>query len=513
MTTAPIEHSTKMAVEERRKLIRSFGRLDMLLFLVCAIVGLDTLGQVAGYGAQTFTWVVVLGVFFLLPYGLVMAELGTAFPQEGGQYEWMKLAWGRLAAGMGAVLYWVSNPLWVGGSLAFISTEAWSTYIHPIGSQTFGDYLFKLAFIWATVFVAIIALRNGKWIPNLGAIVRIAVLGLFSATVVIYAIEHGVHGYGVHDFRPSSAVFIGLVPLLLFNYVGFELQSGAAEEMVSPQRDVPVAVARGGLIAILCYAIPIFGIVAVLPTAQVTGIAGFLDAVNTTFTVYGSAHHFMIQVMAIMFIFALGTGGAAWIIGSDRVLAVAGYDGGFAGWFGVFNSRLGTPVRVNVLSGVVATAFMVAAQLLNSGSNANTFVVVLYMATSTGLLSYVLIFPALIRLRYSHGDVRRPYRVPFGTAGVWISGGLTLAWIILGSWIAVFPDTIENLVGAGYNFENYWGISRIRFETFTLGTLAVIALIGIVGYIAGADVRRAQVDLPLDQAGAASSPAAGVVPS
>jgi amino acid transporter len=139
--------------------------------------------------------------------------------------------------------------------------------------------------------------------------------------------------------------------------------------------------------------------------------------------------------------------------------------------------------------------------------------VVLYMATSTGLLSYVLIFPALIRLRYSHGDVRRPYRVPFGTAGVWISGGLTLAWIILGSWIAVFPDTIENLVGAGYNFENYWGISRIRFETFTLGTLAVIALIGIVGYIAGADVRRAQVDLPLDQAGAASSPAAGVVPS
>jgi hypothetical protein len=96
---------------------------------------------------------------------------------------------------------------------------------------------------------------------------------------------------------------------------------------------------------------------------------------------------------------------------------------------------------------------------------------------------------------------------------VWISGGLTLAWIILGSWIAVFPDTIENLVGAGYNFENYWGISRIRFETFTLGTLAVIALIGIVGYIAGADVRRAQVDLPLDQAGAASSPAAGVVPS
>ena len=82
------------------------------------------------------------------------------------------------------------------------------------------------------------------------------------------------------------------------------------------------------------------------------------------------------------------------------------------------------------------------------------------MATSTGLLSYILIFPALIKLRYSHGDVARPYRIPFGMAGVWICGGLTLGWIILGSWIAVFPDTIENLVGAGYNFQDYWGISR-----------------------------------------------------
>ncbi len=509
MTTEPVDHTTKMAVEERGKLIRSFGRLDMLLFLVCAIVGLDTLGQVAGFGAQTFTWVVVLGILFLLPYGLVMAELGTAFPQEGGQYEWMKLSWGRFTAGMGAVLYWISNPLWVGGSLAFISTEAWSAYIHPVGSQTIGDYLFKMAFIWVTVFVAIIALQRGKWIPNLGAIVRIGVLGLFSVTVVIYAIEHGVHGYGVNDFRPSTAVFIGLVPLLLFNYVGFELQSGAAEEMVDPQRDVPVAVARGGVIAILCYLIPIFGIVAVLPTNQVTGIAGFLDAVDTTFTVYGSAHHILIQLMTLMFIFALATGGAAWIIGSDRVLAVAGYDGAFAGYFGVFHDRLGTPVRVNVLSGIVATVFMIAAQLLNSGSNANTFVVVLYMATSTGLLSYILIFPALIKLRYSHGDVDRPYRIPFGMAGVWICGGLTLGWIILGSWIAVFPDTLENLVGAGYNFQDYWGISRMRFEVFTLGTLVVIAVIGIVGYIAGADVRRARVDVPLDQA--AGTPSAGAL--
>ncbi len=67
----------------------------------CAIVGLDTLGQVSSYGAQTFTWVIILAVAFLFPYALVIAELGSAFTQEGGPYEWMKLAWGRLVAGSG----------------------------------------------------------------------------------------------------------------------------------------------------------------------------------------------------------------------------------------------------------------------------------------------------------------------------------------------------------------------------------------------------------------------------
>src|SRR4029079_10432112 len=82
----------------------------------CALVGLDTLGQVSSYGAETFTWLIFIAIFFLLPYALAMAELGTAFTQEGGPYEWMKLSWGRLTAGIGAVLYWVTNPFWVGGS-------------------------------------------------------------------------------------------------------------------------------------------------------------------------------------------------------------------------------------------------------------------------------------------------------------------------------------------------------------------------------------------------------------
>jgi glutamate:GABA antiporter len=506
--SAGVEHTTAMALAEKAKLIKSMRRFDLIFFLVCALVGLDTLGQVSSYGAQTFTWLLVLGVVYLFPYGLIMAELGTTFTQEGGPYEWMKLAWGRFWAGIGAVLYWVTNPLWVGGSLAFIATQAWSSNIHEIGVRSVGDYVFKFIFIWFSITVAIVSLRYGKWIPNIGAFVRVGVLAFFSITVLIYAIEHGVHGYGAGDFSPTGAVFIGLVPLLIFNYVAFELQNGAAEEMHDVHRDVPVTVAASGIVGILAYGIPIFGILAVLPTSKISGIGGFMDAVHSTFSVYGGAQDFLTNVMALGFIFALLTSGAVWMIGSDRIQAAAAYDGAFLGWFGAFNSRFGTPVRVNVMSGVASTIFMIAAQQFGAGGSSpnETFVVVLYISISTTLLSYILIYPTVIKLRKSHPFVHRPYVVPGGNAGLWIATGLSTFFVALGSWVAVFPDTVEYLFGADYNFAESWGVSRLRFEVFTLGTLAVIVAFAVVMYVLGAPVRRRAVDVPLE---AGLEPAAG----
>ena len=130
------ERTTALALHEKAKLVKSLRRFDMVFFTLCAFVGLDTLGSVASHGPEGFFWLVILAVVFVAPYMLLIAEIGSAFTQEGGPYEWMKLAWGRLAGGIGAVLYWVTNPLWVGGSLAFISTDAWRGQIFGIGQTS-----------------------------------------------------------------------------------------------------------------------------------------------------------------------------------------------------------------------------------------------------------------------------------------------------------------------------------------------------------------------------------------
>src|SRR5215213_2528865 len=100
-----VEETTELALQEKAKLIKSLSRLDMVGFTVCAFVGLDTLGTVAANGAQGFTWLVVLALLFVVPYALLMCEVGSAFRQEGGPYVWVKMAFGRRQAAIAAVLY------------------------------------------------------------------------------------------------------------------------------------------------------------------------------------------------------------------------------------------------------------------------------------------------------------------------------------------------------------------------------------------------------------------------
>jgi amino acid transporter len=276
------------------------------------------------------------------------------------------------------------------------------------------------------------------------------------------------------------------------------LQNGAAEEMENPQRDVPLSVVRSGIAGVLLYAIPVLGILLVLPAKAVTGIGGFLDAVSTVFSVYGSAKGTLLDLMTLCFVGTLLTSGAVWMIGSDRILAVAAADGAFHPYFGIFNRRFGTPVRVNILSGVVASIFTVVALAAFKGGTDSKFVVVLTIAISTTLISYLWIFPAAARLRTLHGNVHRPYRVPGGRNGLRAAVTLITFWVAIGSWVAVFPGVLEKLFGLSYDFKGTWGVSRATFEILTLGTLAAILVIALVGYAFGRDVRAREVDVPLD---------------
>jgi amino acid transporter len=485
------------AAAEKSKLRKHFGRADVLFFLVCTLVGVDTLGAVARTGPEGFTWTIFLAVFFFVPYALVIAELGSAFAEEGGTYLWTRLAFGRFVAAVSAVLYWVSNPIWMGGSLTITAVATYNAFFGHLGP--IAQIAFSTVFIWLGVWAAILSLRVGKWVPTLGAWARIALLAFFTLSVLLYALHHGVHVPRLSQFAPSYTLFIALVPVLFFNFVGFELPSAAGDEIKNPQRDVPFAVLRSAVMAIALYGVPILSIILVLPAERITGLSGFIDAMKCVFTVYGgrvTAHGAELagpglvlgKIAAGMFILVLLSSGTSWIMGADRSQAVAGYDGAGPRIIGRFSKRYGTPIVVNFLTGVIATIVMLLAFQLAGGSAEKYFNVVLSVVLLFTTMSYIVIFPALIKLRYSHPDVHRPYRVPFGMAGAWTCVILTTFWSLLASVVGIFPG-----LGDGRLLNDKAlpaGFTRGEFELVVFVPVVATLALGVLFYRLGRPIRE-----------------------
>src|SRR5580704_15368297 len=519
-----VDVTTTDALEEKKKLRKHFARFDIVFFLICTLVGVDTLGAVASNGPQAFTWLIFLAILFFVPYALLTAELGTAFPEEGGPYIWTRMAFGRGVAAVNSLVYWVSNPIWVGGTLgitALTTAEEFfnkgnslpGTKIQFLGGSTLLDVLFVLAFIWFTVVAAIISFSVGKWVPTIGAFMRSVLLGFFTISVVIYAIKNGIHDtFGGHAFLPSYAIFIAAVPVLIFNYVGFELPSAAGEEMKNPQRDVPAGIARSAVGTVLLYGVPILAILLLLPKGQITGLSGFLAAIKSVFTVYGG--HFVHgapvltgagkalgYVIAVAFVLALLTSGTTWLMGADRAQAMAALDGAAPRFMGRFSARFGTPIAVNICSGIAATAVMVLAFAITGGNALKYFTVVLGLVISTTTISYIVIFPALIKLRKSHPHVQRPYRVPGGMPMVWIVSGICTFWAVAASIVLIYPGFGTNWFGQHGNPDSSLpaGFTRGQFELSQIIPLAILLLLGFVFYLTGAPTRRRAVTVSIAQ--------------
>ncbi|GHE00875.1 APC family permease [Streptomyces alanosinicus] len=498
-TTSEPADTPAAALAERQKLRKHFGRFDILFFLLCTIVGVDTIGTVASKGAEAFTWLIVLAAVFFVPSALLTAELGAAFPDEGGPYIWTSRAFGRLAGAVNNFLYWITNPVWLGGTLSVSAATAYTTFFNDGKNlSTSAFYAFTLVFVWVGVLAAILSFDVGKWIPTIGAWSRFILLGLFTVTVVVYGIQHGLHGFGVGDFSPTYAGFVGLVPVLMFNYVGFELPNTAGDEMTDAQKDVPFAIFRSAGLAVLLYALPILGILLVLPVKAITGLGGFVDAIRQVFTVYGGhvvadgtatlsgAGRLLGDLAAIMFILTVLSSGVTWIMGSDRALAVSGYDGAAPRFLGVISSRFGTPVRVNILSGAVSTTVLILAHQLTGGSAGKLFGAVLGLAVSTTLVSYLGIFPALAVLRRKAPDFPRPYRAPIPRT---ISTVLTLL-ILFASVQLVAPGLGDHWFGSGYAPAGWSYGERWRYLLTEAVPLVAFMLLGVLFWVLGRPTRN-----------------------
>jgi amino acid transporter len=470
---------------QRSRLRRELRRLDTIFFLISAMVVVDTIGAIAIGGAQTFTWLLVLFVFFFVPSALCSAELGAAMPEEGGVYVWVRRCFGRLAGGVASLLYWAGTPMWLGGSVAVVAMAVVGRFFGRLDMGAM--YVFGAAFIVIATIAAVVPLRVGKWIPTSGAVTQIGLLAFFTATAVVYGLDHGLHGFSGGAFAPTAHTFIAVVPILIYSFVGIELPTSAAEEMVDPRRDIPAAIGRAGIGQLLMYAVPILAVLLVLPPARVTSLHGLIDAMATVFTVYGGhvdGHGYVTltgvgsvvgAIAGLAFVWVLLASGTAWIMGAGRAQAAACLEGAGPRRLGHISQRTGVPVNMGLVTGGLSLLTMTADLSLTSGNGQRYFSAALTVAVALIMLAYLIIFPTFVALRIREPDLERPFRVPGGRATAWVIAILATGWSLLATIALLWPGVLtahpDTALPAGFAGD------RGGFELLVLGPIAVLLVL------------------------------------
>jgi amino acid transporter len=470
--------------DERANLRRELGRVDTIFFLISAMVVVDTIGAVAIGGGQAFTWLVILFVTFFIPSALASAELGAAIPDEGGAYVWVRAGFGRFAGALTSWLYWAGTPLWLGGSVAVLAMTVYQRFIGDLSQPAL--YGFGVVFIAAATLVAVMPLRVGKWVPTSGAIGQILLLTIFTVSVVLYGLHHGIHGFHPDDFTPSTNVLIAVVPVLIYSFVGVELPSTAAEEMVDPRRDIPIAISRAGIGQALMYGVPTLAVLIVLPPSQITSLHGLIDAMKAVFTVYGgsvaadgTAHLSGAGALlgvgcALLFIWVLMASGSAWIMGAGRAQAAACLDGGGPRRLGRISARTGVPVAMGLFSGAVSMLTLFVNLYVTDGDNEKYFTAALTSAIALIVLAYLLIFPAFLVLRIRRPDLERPFHAPGGLAVAVVITALTTGWSLIAATCLLWPGF--GTANPDAALPAAFGHDRLQFELLVLAPIVAVVV-------------------------------------
>src|SRR5262249_49372335 len=150
---------------------------------------------------------------------------------------------------------------------------------------------------------------------------------------IVFALS-GHHSTGSYltftDLVPSTdwlAIITGILPLLIFNWSGFELQNGAGEEMSNPRKDVPLALIRSGCIALIAFCGIVATILLTVPKDQLSNISGFISAYQIVEGVLPGPLARILSVLIVLgVVIANASSGGTWLIGADRTYAIAALD-------------------------------------------------------------------------------------------------------------------------------------------------------------------------------------------
>jgi amino acid transporter len=362
----------------------------------------DILGK-AGYG-RALLLLLVIPLVWSLPTSLMVGELASSIPEEGGYYIWVRRALGP---------FWGFQEAWLS-----LAASIFDMAIYPV---TFVLYLSRIAptltagsrgTLWALAVVfgcCLWNLRGAKAVGNgsillftllLSPFVLLIALGLWKG-LALHAPGGGWHALSAPVDTPDLA---GAISVCLWNYMGWDNASTVAQEVENPQRTYPRAMLIAAALVAFTYILPLLAVaLAGIPAGQFT-TGAWADAARSLAGPGRSGPFLAILVVLGGSISGVGMFNAL-MMSYTRIPYALALEGFLPRAF----TRT-TPTGVPWLS-VLLCALAWAMALRLSFERLISIDLVLYGA------ALLLEFVALIVLRLREPTLVRPFKVPGGTPG------------------------------------------------------------------------------------------------
>jgi glutamate:GABA antiporter len=418
------------------------GFWDLLLFNIAAVLGPRWIAAAAHNGASSISLWVLAAVGFFVPTAMVIVELTSRFPQEGGLYAWSKDAFGDFHGFVAGWTYWIYTIFYFPALL--LASASMSAYVvGPSGAALAQNRMFLLVGSFVLLIVAVgmnlIGLNIGKWLQNAGGVSTYLPLLILAALAFILLRSHGsITNFSVANMMPHwNWGTVNFWPQIAFAFTGLEIGSMMSEEVRDPRRTFPRAIfASGALIAVI-YIVGTLAVLSLLPAADVDTKSGVFQAITTGSTMLRIG---FVGILAAMLVSVGNAGGVgSTVAGVSRVPFVAGLDRYLPAAFGKIHPKWKTPYVAILVQAVISGVILLATQINETANSA--YQILVDATTIVYFISLMYMYTAAIRLAYRKDRTTTPGAVliPGGVVGVWIASLLGIFVVLGGIALSFIP--------------------------------------------------------------------------
>ena len=396
-------------MDKTPELRRELGLFDSISIVLGIVIGAgiflvpSLIAQSINSGGWILTAWIVTGVLSFFG-ALAFAELGAMFPATGGQYVYLREAWGHLPA---FLCGWTHFLISQSASVAYLSVSfaIYLSYFVRLGPwQAKGVALGIIAILTMVNYRGV---RLGAWVQNFCTLAKIAGLAVIVISAFFVPRVPSTTAFG---HVSVSAFGVAMIACLLA-YDGWSAVSFVAGEVKNPEQTLLRALSIGMLLAIFVYVMVNLTYLKVLTIPEIAAAdrVGALTAERTL----GSAGATLVSITILLSIAGALNGR---VLTQPRVYFAQARDGLFFRRFATVHPRYGTPSFSILMQGVWSAVLVV------SGSFE---VLIDYRIFGIWMLNVITV-AGIIELRRKRPDLPRPYRM-------WGYPFTPLAFIAVGS--------------------------------------------------------------------------------